>query len=256
MDVLAKGRYTTGQAEQEWKSTLLVGRVKEVSQLSRAWLWGFCAQEGTVRTALILRTFVVAELLGCVRLFAIPWTAPYQASLSFTIFQHCSKSCPFSQWCHPTILSCICHFSSCPQSFPASGSFPVSQLFASGGQSIGASASASVLPVNLLGWFPCSPGDFQEPSPAPQFESTSSSALNLLYGPALSSIHGYWKNLSFDYMDLCRESTKHFAFLHLFFFGMVLVTASCTVLLTSIHSSSGALSIRSNPLNLFVTSTV
>ena len=66
----------------------------------------------------------------------------------------CSNSCPLSRWCHPTILSSVIPFSSCLQSFPASGSFPVSQLFASGGQSIRASASASVLPVNIKGWFP------------------------------------------------------------------------------------------------------
>ena len=65
-----------------------------------------------------------------------------------------SNSCPSSQWCHPTISSSLTPFSSCPQSFPASGSFPVSQLFASGGQSIGDSASASVLPVNTQDWFP------------------------------------------------------------------------------------------------------
>jgi len=58
------------------------------------------------------------------------------------------NSCPSSWWCHPTILSSVISFSSCPQSFPASGSFPMSQLFASGGQSIGVSASTSVLPVN------------------------------------------------------------------------------------------------------------
>ena len=61
----------------------------------------------------------------------------------------CSNSCPLSQWCHPTISSSVVPFSSCPQSFPASGSFLMSQLFASGGQSIGASASASVLPMNI-----------------------------------------------------------------------------------------------------------
>ena len=64
-----------------------------------------------------------------------------------------SNLCPLSQWCHPTISSSVVPFSSCPQSFPASGSFPVSQLFVSGGQSIGASASASVLPMNIQGWF-------------------------------------------------------------------------------------------------------
>ena len=65
-----------------------------------------------------------------------------------------SNSCPLSWWCHPTISSSVIPFSSCPQSFLASGSFPVNRLFASGGQRIGASASASVLPMNIQGWFP------------------------------------------------------------------------------------------------------
>ena len=64
------------------------------------------------------------------------------------------NSCPLSRWCHPTISSSVVPFSSCPQSFPTSGSFPMSQLFASGGQSIGVSASASVLPVNNQDWSP------------------------------------------------------------------------------------------------------
>ena len=64
------------------------------------------------------------------------------------------NSCPLSQWCHPTISSSVIPFSSCPQSFPASGSFQMSQLFASCGQSIGVSASASVLPVNTQDWYP------------------------------------------------------------------------------------------------------
>ena len=66
----------------------------------------------------------------------------------------CSNWCPRSQWCHPTILSSVACFSSCCQSFPISGSFPVNRLFTSGGQSIGALASASVLPMNIQGWFP------------------------------------------------------------------------------------------------------
>ena len=66
----------------------------------------------------------------------------------------CSNSCPLSQWCHPNISSTVDPFSSCLQSFPASGSFPMSWHFASAGQSIGASASASVLPVNIQGWVP------------------------------------------------------------------------------------------------------
>ena len=98
------------------------------------------------------------------------------------------NSCPLSRWCHPTISSSVILFSSCLQFFPASGSFPMSQLFASGGQSTGVSASASVLPMNIQGWFPdwlvwsCSSRDSQEPSPTPQFKSINSLALSLLYG--------------------------------------------------------------------------
>ena len=66
----------------------------------------------------------------------------------------CSNSCPWSQWCHPTISSSVIPFSFCFQSFPASESFPMSRFFASGGQSIGVSASASVLPMNIQDWFP------------------------------------------------------------------------------------------------------
>ena len=65
----------------------------------------------------------------------------------------CSSSCPLSWRCHPTISSCVIPFSSCLQSFPKLGSFPISQLFASGSQSVGVSASASVLPMNIQGWF-------------------------------------------------------------------------------------------------------
>ena len=66
----------------------------------------------------------------------------------------CSNSCPLSWWCHPTISSSVIPFSSCLQSFPASDSFPMNQFFASGGQSIGTLASASVLPMNSQDWFP------------------------------------------------------------------------------------------------------
>ena len=119
------------------------------------------------------------------------------------------NSCPLSRWCHPTISSSVVPFSSFLQSFPASGSFLTSQLFASGGQSIG--ASASVLPMNIQGWFPLgltdlislSPGDSQESSPTPQLKSINSSALSLVYGPTLTFIHDHWKNHSFDYMDFC-----------------------------------------------------
>ena len=100
-----------------------------------------------------------------------------------------SNSCPLSWWCHPTISSSVIPFSSHLQSFPASGSFPIKQFFASGGQSIG--DSASVLPKNIQDWFPSgwigfiaySPKDSQESSPAPQFESINSPTLNFLYRP-------------------------------------------------------------------------
>ena len=73
---------------------------------------------------------------------------------SSTTPRACSNSCPLSRWCHPTISSSVIPISSCLQSFPASGSFQMSQLFASGGQSIGVSASASVFPMNIQDWFP------------------------------------------------------------------------------------------------------
>ena len=117
----------------------------------------------------------------------------------------CSNSCPLNQCCHPTISSSVVPFS-CLQSFPASGSFPVSELFAPGGQSIRVSASASVLPVNihdwfplgLTGWSPCYPRDSRESSPTPQFKNINSLALSFLYSPTLTSTHDYWKNHSFD----------------------------------------------------------
>ena len=115
----------------------------------------------------------------------------------------CSNSCPLSQWCHPTISSSVIPFSSCLQSFPASGSFPISQFF-SGGQSIGVSALASVLPVNIGS--PCCPMDSQESSPTSQLKSINYLAFSFLYSPTLTSIHDYWKNYSFDCMDLCWQS--------------------------------------------------
>ena len=118
----------------------------------------------------------------------------------------CLNSYPLSRWCHPAISYSFVPFSSCLQSYPASGSFIVSQFFTSGGQSIGVSASASVLPMNIQGWFPlgstglisCCPRNSQESSPAPQFRSISSLVLSFLYGPTLISIHDYWKNRQFS----------------------------------------------------------
>ena len=86
--------------------------------------------------------------------FVTPWTAACQACLSFTTSQSLLNSCPLSQWYHQTISSFVIPFSSCLQSFPASVSLPMSWLFPSHGQRIGASASASVLSMNIQGCFP------------------------------------------------------------------------------------------------------
>ena len=91
--------------------------------------------------------------LSHVWLFVTPWIAACQASLSITN-SWSSNSCPSNQWCHPTISSSVIPFSSCLQSFLASGSFPMTQFFTSGGQSIGAWSSASDLPMNIQDWFP------------------------------------------------------------------------------------------------------
>ena len=100
------------------------------------------------------KDLVAVPSSSCVWLSATPWTAAHQASLSLPAPGICPSSCPLNWWCHPSISSSITLFSSCLQFFPASGSFPVSQFFASGGQSTGASASASVLPKSIQGWFP------------------------------------------------------------------------------------------------------
>ena len=116
------------------------------------------------------------------------------------------NSCPSSRWCHPTISSSVIPFSSCLQSFPASGSFPRSQFFSSGGQSIGVLASAWVLPKNIQEWFllgltsliSFSSRDSQESSTTPQFKSINSSALSFLYTSTLTSIQYYWKNYNLE----------------------------------------------------------
>ena len=117
-----------------------------------------------------------------------------------------SNSCPSSQWCHPTLLSSVVPFSSCLQSFPASGSFLMSHFFTSGGQSIWVPASASVLPLNIEDWFPLGLSGWI----SLQFKRLSKvfcnttvknhqfSALSFLYSPTLTSIHYYWKNNTFD----------------------------------------------------------
>ena len=116
------------------------------------------------------------------------------------------NSCPLSRWCHPTISFSVVPFSSCPQSFLASGSFQMSQLFTLGGQSIGVSASTSVLPTNTQGWSPLEWTGWislQSKGLSRVFSNTTvqkhqSSTLSFLYSPTLKSIHDYWKNHSLD----------------------------------------------------------
>ena len=175
----------------------------------------------------------VLQPLNLVWLSSTPWTAACQASPSITIslsFNISQIYVLLSQWCHPVISSSVVCFSSCPQFFPASGSFPMSQLFASGGQDIGASASAAVLPMSIQGWSPLrSTGlisllskGLSRVFSAPQFESVNSSALSLLYGSTLTSIHDYRKNHSIDYTDLCQQSDvcflKHYLYLTYLFY--------------------------------------
>ena len=113
------------------------------------------AEHRGLTTSLLLTSsycFVVVQSPSHVRFFMTPWTVACQAPLPSTITWRCSNSYLLTSWCSLTISSSPALFSFCLQSFPASGPFPVSWLFASGGPNIG--ASASVLPVNIQGWFP------------------------------------------------------------------------------------------------------
>ena len=156
-------------------------------------------------TKLFMITFSACYLLCCCysvtkacRFFATTWTRARHLPCPSLSARACSNSCPLSWQWHPSISSFVSPFSSCPQSFPASESFPVRQLFASGSQSIG--ASASVLPMNiqsrfhlgLTAWFLCVRGTLKSLIQH-HIESINSSVLNLLYGPTLASVHYYWK---------------------------------------------------------------
>ena len=114
----------------------------------------FCFLSGYWLWKLINIFYYPVQSLSRFRLFATPWIVAHQASLSITNSRVHSNSCPSSRWCHPAISSSVVPFSSCPQSLPASQSFPMSQLFAWGGQSTGASALAPFLPSKSQGWSP------------------------------------------------------------------------------------------------------
>ena len=151
--------------------------------------------------------FSSVQLLSTVWLFATQWTTVCQASLSITNSWSTPKPMFITSVMPSNHLILCVPFSSCPQSFPASGSFQMRQLFASGGQSIGVSPSASVLPMKIQDWFPLGWTGWislQSKGLSRAFfnttvQSINSSALSFLYSPSLTSIHDHWKNHSLDW---------------------------------------------------------
>ena len=145
------------------------------------------------------REFRFSSITQSCLTLAIPWTAAHQASLSITNSQRAySNSYSLSQWCYPTISSSVVPFSPCLQSFPVSGSFPISQFFASGGQSIGVSASASVLPMNIQDWFP---------SGWTGWISLQSKRLSRVFSNTTIQKHQFWA-LSFLYSQTLTIHTR------------------------------------------------
>ena len=149
------------------------------------------------------KEFSSLQSLSRVRLFLTPWTAALQASLSITNSQSLLKLM-FIESVTPSISPSVVPFSSCPQSFPGSGSFPKSQFFTPYGQMMELQLQSSqwIFRIDFLYdwlvWSPCSPRSSQESSPGLQFESINSSALSLPYDPTLTSILDHWKNHSFN----------------------------------------------------------
>ena len=151
-------------------------------------------------------TFSSVQLLSHVWLFATPWIAACQASLSIANSRSSLRLTSIES-VMPSSHLILCHpLSSCPQSLPASESFPMSQLFSWGGQSTGVSALASFLPKTFQGWSPLEwtgcislqSKDSQESSPTPQLKSINSLVLSFLHSPTLTSIQDHWKNHSLD----------------------------------------------------------
>ena len=159
------------------------------------------------------------------------------------------NSCPSSRWCHPTISSSVVSFSSCLQSFPASGCFPMSQFFSSGGQSIGVSASASVLPMNIQDWFHLkwtgwislqSKGLSRIFSNTTvqrhQFFSTQPSLWSTSY-----IVHNYWKNHSFAHTDFCWHIVMSLLFHMLSRFVTAFLPRSKHLLISRLQSWSSVI---------------
>ena len=175
--------------------------------------WDACNQDMQIYVFIYFYILNICSVqsVSCVWLFATPWTAVYQASLSVTNSGVCSNSCPSIWWCYPTISSLSSPSPPAPNLSQHQGLFQwVSSLH----------QVAKVLEFQLQSfqWTPRT--DFlrmdwldllavqgtQESSPTPQFKSINSSALSFLYSPTLTSIHDYWKNHSFDHMDFCWQS--------------------------------------------------
>ena len=160
----------------------------------------------------LLAEHLVIQLLSCVQLLATPWTAACQAFLSFTIpwsllrLMSLESAMPSNHLIlsHPLLLL--------PSTFPSislfwwvGSSHQVAKILELQHQSFQWIFRIDFF-KDWLVWFPCSPRDPQESSPVPQFKRINSTALSLLYGPTLTSVYDYWKNYSFDYMNLCWQS--------------------------------------------------
>ena len=147
-----------------------------------------------------------------VRLYGLQHASPLCPSLSPEV---CPSSCPLHQWCHPTISLSDTLFSFFPQSFPVSGTFPLSQLFASDDHYTGVSTSSSVLPMSIQSWFPLrltglislhSIGFSEVFSSTIVWRHQFFGALSSLQTPALTAIHDHWEDHRLNYMDFCWQS--------------------------------------------------
>ena len=175
-----EGRRRRGRQRMRW-----LDGITDSMNMSLSKRWEIMKDREVWRAALSVQFSSVAQSCPTLRPHGLQHARLPSLSVSPRV---CSNSCPLSRWCHPAISSSVVPFSPCLQSFPASGSFPVSWLFASHAQNIGASTSASVLPMNIEGWFSLqltglisllSKGLLKS-SPAPQFEGINSLVFSLI----------------------------------------------------------------------------
>ena len=170
---------------------------------------------------LLLPFMIAVQSPSRVWLSETPWTAAQQALRPSPAPRVCPGSCPVHWWSHATISSSVSPFSFCPQSFPASKSFLMSWLFASGDQNIGASVSTSVLPMSIQGWFPLgwtSWISLLSKGLSWVFSNTTVQRYQFLgtlplYGPPLTTVCDHWKGTSLNCMHLCWQADV-FAFHH------------------------------------------